>query len=622
MIRRKMIWAGIGTGILFWVMDCLVDAYVFREGAVIEQLLSFETAEIWLRLLFLSLSTALGVYAQIMIDRANRAESSLQKSEERLHLALNALDGGIWDWNIQTNEVYFSPGWARMLGYKPDELNTHLQTWEKALHPEDKSRIMQAVNDHLEQRSKTYCSEYRMQTKTGEWIWIQDRGHVVARDENGKPLRMTGTDINITARKQADEVIRLSERAIQSASNGIVITDATKEDYPVISVNKAFENMTGYPVAEILGRNCRFLQKDDRNQPEIAEFRRAIEKGRPVHVVLRNYKKDGTLFWNEVHVSPVQNENGKLTHFIGVMNDYTETKQAKEALQSAHDELEVRVKERTVELFEANEALKQEITERKRAEDQSRKHQEELAHVQRIATMGEMATGLAHEINQPLTAVVNYSRACLMLIDSGSQDTDKLRVAMKEVAENGFRAGQIIHRLRDFVRKRESRRSKLDINQVIKVVVAFLEDEARNHDITIRLNLADSLPNIMADPIQIEQVLLNLIKNSFDSLRNNRSTRREVIINSVSLQPTAVEVSIIDTGPGFSPETSKQLFEPFYTTKPQGLGMGLSISRSIIEAHGGQIRILRSEERGPKVCFSIPKCMDKKNDRRTDSLCC
>ena len=419
---------------------------------------------------------------------------------------------------------------------------------------------------------------------------------------------MTGTDLNITARKEAEEVIRLSDRSIQSASNGIVIVDATKKDYPVISVNKAFENMSGYPADEILGRNCRFLQRDDRNQPEITEFQKAIKAGLPVHVILRNYKKDGTLFWNEVRVSPVRNENGKLTHFIGVMNDYTETKQAKEALQRAHDELEVRVKERTAELFEANKALKQQITERKRAEDQARKHQEELAHVQRIATMGEMATGLAHEINQPLTAVVNYSRACLMLLDAGSQSTDKLREAMREVEENGFRAGQIIHRLRDFVRKREPRRSKLDINQVIKVAVAFLEDEARNHDITIRLDLADSLPNVVADPIQIEQVLLNLIKNSFDSLRYNGSLRREVIINSDAPQPTAVEVAIVDTGPGFSLEASKQLFEPFYTTKPQGLGMGLSISRSIIESHGGQIRISRSEEIGPKVCFSIPQC--------------
>ena len=608
MIRRKMVWAGIGAGILCWIADCIVDAFVFREGAVIDQLLSFKTAEIWLRILFLSLCTALGIYAQVMINRAHRAEDSLQRSEERLNLALSALDGGIWDWNLQTNEVYFSPGWARMLGYRSDELNTHLQTWEEALHPEDKARIMHAVEDHFERQTSTYCSEYRMRTKTGDWIWIQDRGHVVARDENGRPLRMTGTDLNITARKEAEEVIRLSDRSIQSASNGIVIVDATKKDYPVISVNKAFENMSGYPADEILGRNCRFLQRDDRNQPEITEFQKAIKAGLPVHVILRNYKKDGTLFWNEVRVSPVRNENGKLTHFIGVMNDYTETKQAKEALQRAHDELEVRVKERTAELFEANKALKQQITERKRAEDQARKHQEELAHVQRIATMGEMATGLAHEINQPLTAVVNYSRACLMLLDAGSQSTDKLREAMREVEENGFRAGQIIHRLRDFVRKREPRRSKLDINQVIKVAVAFLEDEARNHDITIRLDLADSLPNVVADPIQIEQVLLNLIKNSFDSLRYNGSLRREVIINSDAPQPTAVEVAIVDTGPGFSLEASKQLFEPFYTTKPQGLGMGLSISRSIIESHGGQIRISRSEEIGPKVCFSIPQC--------------
>lgn len=610
MIRRKLVWVGIGAGFLFWITDCIVDAYVFREGAIIDQLMSFKPAEIWLRFLFLSFCTTFGVYAQITINRANQTETSLQKSEERLNLALSALDGGIWDWNIQTDEVYFSPGWTRMLGYNPGELKTNLQTWEQSLHPEDKPRVMQAVNDHFEQRSNTYCAEYRMRTKSGSWIWIQDRGHVVARDKNGKPLRMTGTDINITARKQAEEVIRLSDRSIQSASNGIVITDATQEDYPVISVNKAFEKMTGYTADEILGRNCRFLQQDDRGQPEIDEFRTAIEQGRPTHVILRNYKKDGTLFWNEVRVSPVRNENGKLTHFIGVMNDYTEHKQAKEALQKAHDELEVRVEERTAELFKANEALKREIGERKRAEDQARKHQAELAHVQRIATMGEMATGLAHEINQPLTAVVNYSRACLIMLDSGCRDTDRLRKAMNEASENGLRAGQIIQRLRNFVRKRDSHRTKLDINQVIKRVVKFLEDEARNHNIIIHLNLADPLPNVVADAIQIEQVLLNLIKNSFDSLRNNGSSPREVIIDSNTSQQSEIEVVIVDTGPGFSPEASKRLFEPFYTTKAQGLGMGLSISRSIVEAHGGQIRISESDDGGPKICFSIPTTVD------------
>lgn len=399
----------------------------------------------------------------VAVDISDRkqAEEALRMSQERLQLALEASALGMWDWKISTGQTYFDSQWKKMLGYEVEEIENTFLSWQQLVHPDDRPKLMEVLNDYLEGRTPTYKAQFRMRAKSGEWRWISGRGKVFEWDEGGKPVRMTGTHKDITERKalqrelalrdarlnaffnaspiglkimddqmrfvqineplaqinglpagdhigktlrevlpnmaailepiyeqvlrtgepilnvevsgevpslpgvvrhwitsyfpisgeechpsgvgavvmeiserkQAEERLRLLERAIAVSSNGIVITDATLSDHPLVYINEGFERITGYRKEEVIGQNCRFLQGTDREQPALDELRMALQDERECRVRLRNYRKDGTLFWNEFSISPVRNATGTLTHYIGVHSDITELKQAEAALK-------------------------------------------------------------------------------------------------------------------------------------------------------------------------------------------------------------------------------------------------------------------------------------------------
>jgi len=229
----------------------------------------------------------------------------------------------------------------------------------------------------------------------------------------------------------------------------------------------------------------------------------------------------------------------------------------------------------------------------------------QLAHMGRVGTMGEMASGLAHELNQPLCAVTAYAQACLRLIDSKA-DVAELEEPLREVAAEAKRAGEIIRRLRSFVRRAEPCRAPTDVNRLIPEVAQFLEHDVRRHEISLHLDLADDLPPVMVDAIQIQQVILNLMRNSIQVLAEEDLQNREIKVKTTATDDATVMVTIQDSGPTISPEIADQMFEPFFSTKSDGLGMGLSLSRSIVEKHGGCIWFSRCPERGSMFQFTLP----------------
>lgn len=243
--------------------------------------------------------------------------------------------------------------------------------------------------------------------------------------------------------------------------------------------------------------------------------------------------------------------------------------------------------------------------ERARSEERARQQLAQLAHVARLATMGEMASGLAHELNQPLCAIVNFTEACLELINNKTAEPAELQRAIGEVAKQAERAGQVIRRLRDFVRRREPQRVPVDLNAVVRDVVALTEVEVRHSETRVRLWLTKRLPRVLADPIQIQQVLVNLVRNALDAMKDTEVSRKLVTIQT-SRRNGAVEITVADNGPGIPEELRGRLFEPFFSTKPEGMGMGLSISRSILEVHEGRIWVSPGRSGGAKFRFSLP----------------
>lgn len=248
------------------------------------------------------------------------------------------------------------------------------------------------------------------------------------------------------------------------------------------------------------------------------------------------------------------------------------------------------------------------IAERYQVQEQLNRHREELARVSRLRTMGEMASSLAHELNQPLAAVANYVRGCQRRLGSGAWNESELMQALAEAGNQAERAGQILRSLRDFVAAREPRRVPADINRITETAVDLARPEAKVRGIAIRFVPAKDLPPVLADAIQIEQVVLNIVRNALEAMSNTRLNGGEVFVSTSAGGPGEVEVAIQDSGPGLPADAVKKVFDAFYTTKPEGMGIGLSISRSIIEAHRGRLWVTRNEDRGVTFRFALQTC--------------
>ncbi|CAO3452502.1 hypothetical protein [Azospirillum largimobile] len=272
------------------------------------------------------------------------------------------------------------------------------------------------------------------------------------------------------------------------------------------------------------------------------------------------------------------------------------------------------IKVRTAELRAANRDLVHEMAERRRAQEDARERQKEMDHVARLSILGEMASNLAHELNQPLGAIANYARGCTRRLEAGTGNPDQLLEVTRAIAEQADRAGQIIARIRNFVRKRPSQLEPIDVNDAIRAAVALCEGQARNGNVPIILSLGDDLPPVPADRVQIEQVVLNLVKNALDATTEAAETTepatgpsdRTVTVRSGRDGEGRVEVAVADHGHGMSEEARSRLFDPFFTTKAGGMGLGLSICRSIVETHGGNLRATDNPGGGVVMRFVLP----------------
>src|ERR1700704_4482188 len=266
----------------------------------------------------------------------------------------------------------------------------------------------------------------------------------------------------------------------------------------------------------------------------------------------------------------------------------SELKQAKSEIKRLNDELELRVTDRTRQLATVNEEIRKEMIERQRAEEALQEAQAELARLTRALDMGELVAAIAHEVNQPLAAIVTNANFCLRQFASPAADSSKLREAISEIANDGTRASAVISRIRTLLRKGSSERVALDVNQIIREVTVLLRRELTRNRVSLRTDLGADLPRVNGDRVQLQQVLINLVINGIDAMRMVSDRPRELVITSAGT-PDGVLVEIQDSGSGIEPGVADRVFEPFFTTKAEGIGMGLSISHSIIESHGGHL---------------------------------
>ncbi len=282
-----------------------------------------------------------------------------------------------------------------------------------------------------------------------------------------------------------------------------------------------------------------------------------------------------------------------------------ERARAERALHIANTDLENRVSERTHALTESNDKLAREMVERQEAEVRARQHMDHLAQIGRVSTMGEMAAGLAHELHQPLAAITSYAKGCLRILNESSPDFDRVRYAVTHMDEQSTRAADIIDRLRTFLTPDSLQKSPQDLRSLIEESAGFVEPDRKRLGIDLVIDVSDQTPPVLVDRVQIQQILVNLIKNAFESLQASDVGERAVTIQAMPTGKYEVEVHVRDTGPGCKPKDLSRVFEPFVSTKNGSMGMGLSISRTIIEAHEGRLWATAHDGRGMTFSFTI-----------------
>jgi C4-dicarboxylate-specific signal transduction histidine kinase len=281
-------------------------------------------------------------------------------------------------------------------------------------------------------------------------------------------------------------------------------------------------------------------------------------------------------------------------------------RQAETALQRAREDLRLRVEERTADLKQTNEQLLAEIAERRRAEDAFAEVQAELARVTRMSTLGTLAASISHEVNQPLAAVVANADACMMWLSLDQPNLEEARAAIDAVAREGTRASDVVRGIRGMFAKSPPQSVILDVNELIREVCALIQNQARRNDAALQIELAAKLPAVLGDRVQLQQVLVNLVQNGIEAMIGVTNRPRILVIRSQALDTGAVLVAVEDSGVGIDPKNGRRIFDSFFTSKARGMGMGLSISRSIIENHGGKLWATSNNGSGTILQFTLP----------------
>jgi len=391
---------------------------------------------------------------------------------------------------------------------------------------------------------------------------------VVQRKQFEDALRQTHETLERRVEERTAELKDSESRYLDLYNNApdmfVSVDVATQR---VIECNETLLAMTGFSKSEVIDRHVFDLYAPECLEKARRAFGRFLAEGRVQDLELKLRRADGGVVDVSLNVSAIRDEDGRLLYSRAVLRD---------------------------------------ISAKKEAEKRIRSQENELAHVARLSMMGELATGLAHEINQPLAAIAAYAEGAAMRIRGDKIDGERLVQVVERISADAHRAGEVVRRLRRFVHKREPDRSQIDVNELVADVVQFVATDVRRRDVTIGFDLEKDLPPLMCDSIAIQQVLLNLILNGCDAMEKNSPAERQLFVRTFSGDERTVEVAIEDRGLGFSEQQAEQVFEAFFTSKEDGLGMGLAISRSIIESHGGRIWATSNTGLGATFHFSLP----------------
>jgi PAS domain S-box-containing protein len=504
---------------------------------------------------------------EVDIDDRRKAEGAVWESEYKLRQIIDTIPSIVWVTGPDGENTYANRRLLDYIGVPPKDFRK--RGWQQFVHPDDLPETLKAFH-HAIETGTSYEAVHRVRRSDGEFRWHRERGEPL-RDREGRIIQWYGLSIDVDEAKKAEDRLRRSEAYLAEAQrlshSGVAAYNETATLYGSEETYRiwGFDPAQGVPSREAVFQR---IHPDDRDRLN-AEVQRAVSERRDYSAAYRIVLPDGTIKHIETIGRPAFSASGELVEIVTTQIDVTERKRAREEHK------------RLLQL------------------------EADFAHMNRVSMLGELAASLSHEIMQPIASARNNARAAQKFLEMEPPDLGEVREAVASFVSDTDRTGKIIARIREQIKKAPPRKERFDLNAAIDEVIILARSATNRHGILVEMRLADGLSLVAGDRVQLQQVLLNLILNAVEAMGSVEAGARELLI-STEQDRTGVLVAVRDSGPGIDPTHLKRVFEAFYTTKPGGTGMGLSICRSIIKAHGGRLWATGCEPRGALFQFTIP----------------
>jgi PAS domain S-box-containing protein len=463
----------------------------------------------------------------------NKQKKQLEESEFRWKFAVDGRGDGLWDWNVDTNEVYFSKAWKEMLGFKEDEIQGSLEEWKKRVHPDDLEKVYEDINSHMNGETEVYSNEHRVMCKDGSYKWVHDRGIVVQRNEKGRPTRLIGTHTDITLRKETEFKMQQALIVYENTNEGIMITNSKNE---IIDVNHSFCKTTGYSYEEVIGKNPSILKSNIKESDFYRQMWQELKDNGSWHGEITNKKKNGELYEEYLNINTIKNNDGTVINYIGIFSDVSVLKQQeKMILQQA-----------------------------------------------RTSAIGEMIGNIAHQWRQPLSAISTASTGLKVQLEMDMEISKEETIeSLEKINSQTQFLSRTIEDFRGFFSEDMSEVFEFEITEAINKVNDLTKDSFKINFVQVYYDIEKEV-FILANKNLLIQALINIYNNALDVLKEIEGKR--LLFISVKKNDFNTTLSIKDNGGGISSSNIEKIFDPYFTTKhqSQGTGIGLYMSHQII----------------------------------------